>query len=192
MVLVCLKFWVKPKTKQFKKLTPPRVIGGGVYFAGMKNLTIILLLFGLYSCSESDPEQDQNQPPEDQSINADPEEAHVPGPNEFVMEEGDTSYIMKQYYLVLLNRGPNRDQDSLEATQIQEGHMANINRLAEVGKILVAGPMGDDTDLRGIFIFDCETQAEVDSLLQTDPAIAAGRLVGEVHPWWTAKGTCIE
>ena len=67
--------------------------------------------------------------------------------------------------------------------------MANIERLAKEGKIIVAGPFGDDGNWRGIFIFDCETQEEVEKLLQTDPAIAAGRMAYEIHPWWTAKGT---
>ena len=64
--------------------------------------------------------------------------------------------------------------------------MANINRLYYDGKIKVAGPFGDDGIWRGIFIFDCPDRQEVETLLKTDPAIAAGRLSYEIHPWWTA------
>jgi len=50
----------------------------------------------------------------------------------------------------------------------------------------VAGPFGDEGKWIGLFIFDCETKEEVEKLLKTDPAIAAGRLNYEIHPWWTA------
>src|SRR3989337_1082004 len=67
---------------------------------------------------------------------------------------------MKRYWLVLLKRGPNRTQDSLSAAKIQAGHMANINRLANEGKIIMAGPIGYDGDLRGIFIMNCKDSSE--------------------------------
>ncbi|MEO6549723.1 MAG: YciI family protein [Ferruginibacter sp.] len=93
---------------------------------------------------------------------------------------------IKQYWFVLLKAGKNRTHDSLAAAKIQEGHMANINKLYYEGKLKVAGPFSDDGDWRGIFIFDCDTKEEVMNLLNTDPAIASGRLEYELHPWWTA------
>ena len=36
---------------------------------------------------------------------------------------------VRQYFFVMLTKGPNRDHDSATAASIQEGHMANINRL---------------------------------------------------------------
>ncbi len=94
---------------------------------------------------------------------------------------------IKQYFFVMLTRGLHRDQDSVTAEKIQNGHMANIRRLAGMGKILVAGPFGDDINWRGIFIFDCKTKEEVEEYLKTDPAVAAGRLAYEIHPWLTGK-----
>jgi len=93
---------------------------------------------------------------------------------------------IKQYWFVMLTKGNNRTQDSATAAKIQEGHMANINRLYHAGKLKVAGPFGDDGNWLGIFIFDCETKEEVEKLLITDPAIAAGRLAYDIRPWWTA------
>ncbi|MFN8252514.1 MAG: YciI family protein [Ferruginibacter sp.] len=93
---------------------------------------------------------------------------------------------IKQYWFVMLVKGANRTQDSATAARIQEGHMANIKRLYEAGKLKVAGPFGDDGDWRGIFIFDVAAKEELEQLLNTDPAIAAGRLGYEIHPWWTA------
>jgi len=96
-------------------------------------------------------------------------------------------YEMKQYFLVMLMKGNNRSQDSATAAKIQAGHMANLTRLANEGKIIVAGPFGDDGNWRGIFIFDCKTKEEAEAYVKTDPAIIAGRLTYEIHPWWTAK-----
>ncbi|HVX49768.1 MAG TPA: YciI family protein [Chitinophagaceae bacterium] len=93
---------------------------------------------------------------------------------------------IRQYYFVMLLKGPNRNQDSATAAKIQEGHMANINRLYNEGKLKVAGPFGDDTEWLGIFIFDCDTREELETLLKTDPAIAAGRIKYDIHPWYTA------
>lgn len=107
-------------------------------------------------------------------------------------EEEKPKYEMKTYQMVFLYKGPNRNQDSTEAMKIQEAHLANIQRLADEGKLIVAGPFLDDKDLRGIFIFDVETETEVKKLVETDPAIKTGRLKYEIHPWMTAKGTCFK
>jgi len=93
---------------------------------------------------------------------------------------------IRQYWFVMLTAGNNRSQDSLAAAKIQEGHMANITRLYNEGKLKVAGPFGDEGKWIGIFIFDCSTKEEVEKLVNTDPAIKAGRLNYEIHPWWTA------
>lgn len=93
---------------------------------------------------------------------------------------------IKKYWFVMLMTGENRTHDSLTAAKLQKGHMDNIGRLYYEGKIKVAGPFGDNGDWRGIFIFDAETREEVDSLLKTDPAIAAGRLKYDIRPWYTA------
>lgn len=91
---------------------------------------------------------------------------------------------MKQYVLALLKKGPNRNQDSATAAQLQKGHMDNINRMANIGKLVLAGPFMDDGDLRGIYLFDVSTIEEAQKLTESDPAIQAGRLVMELHPWY--------
>lgn len=98
---------------------------------------------------------------------------------------------MKRYWLVLLQKGPNRNQDSASAEKIQAAHMANIDRLAKEGKIIMAGPIGADNDLRGIFLMDCKDSTEVEKFVKTDSAVITGRLVMKYYPWWAAKGKYI-
>ncbi|HEU4553561.1 MAG TPA: YciI family protein [Chitinophaga sp.] len=100
----------------------------------------------------------------------------------------DTSkVVMKQYWMVFLKKGPRRNQSAADAAIIQEKHLANINRLAASGKLLVAGPFGDDGDLRGIFILDCPDSASAAALVRTDTAVQTGRLTFDVKSWWTAR-----
>lgn len=95
-------------------------------------------------------------------------------------------FQVRKYWFVLLTAGPNRNQDSVTAANIQKGHLANITRLYKEGKLKVAGPFGDEGNWQGLFIFDCTSREEVEKILQTDPAVAAGRLSYEIHAWWTA------
>jgi uncharacterized protein YciI len=66
--------------------------------------------------------------------------------------------------------------------------MANMGRLYGEGKLEVAGPFLDDTTLRGIFVFKANNVDEVKEWIASDPAVKAGRLVGDIHPWSPAKG----
>ena len=91
---------------------------------------------------------------------------------------------MKVYVMAFLKAGPNRNRPREEAQKLQAAHRANINRLAKEGKLVLAGPFGDDGDLRGIYVFDVKTVAEAEALTKTDPAIQAGQLVMELHPWY--------
>jgi uncharacterized protein YciI len=106
----------------------------------------------------------------------------------------DTSFFsgeMKRYWLVLLKKGPNRNQNSISAEKIQVAHMANINRLAKEGKLIMAGPIGIEDDLRGIFLMNCTDSAEVENFVRTDSAVITGRLIMKYYPWWAGKGKYI-
>lgn len=97
---------------------------------------------------------------------------------------GADDYGMRQYVMAFLKRGPNRSQDSAESSSLQRAHLDNIGRLAEEGKLSLAGPFLDDGELRGIYIFNVTTIEEAKALTETDPAIQQGRLVMELHPWY--------
>ncbi len=96
---------------------------------------------------------------------------------------------MTVYYFCLLTRGPNAGQGTREELAAgQAAHMATIQRLADAGKLLVAGPFMDRGDWRGIFILKCDSLEEAKALVATDPLVQQGRLIADVRPWLTMKG----
>ena len=101
--------------------------------------------------------------------------------------------VMHRYFLVLLRRGPAwTPQSTPESKRLGEGHMANINKMAAAGKLVVAGPFeapeGERAALAGVFVFDVATREEVEALVAGDPAVAAGRFAVEILPWWSKEG----
>jgi len=98
---------------------------------------------------------------------------------------------MKTYFMVFLKAGPNRTQSPEEAAKIQEAHLGHIKAMAEAGKLAIAGPFLDDFEVKGIFILNVETLEEAQKLTEADPAVKAGRLVLEIHPWYGKKGACL-
>ncbi len=97
---------------------------------------------------------------------------------------GADDYGMKKYVMTFLKAGPNQDQDSAAAAQLQRAHMDNIFLLADEGILSVAVPFLDGGELKGIYVFNVGTIEEARALTETDPAIKAGRLVMELHPWY--------
>jgi uncharacterized protein YciI len=98
---------------------------------------------------------------------------------------------METVYLGFLKRGPNRkegDGKTPEVQDLQKAHIANINRLAETKKLVVAGPFGGNGDLRGIFVFRVGSLKEAQDLAATDPMIKIDRLRLDLHPWNVPAG----
>jgi uncharacterized protein YciI len=97
---------------------------------------------------------------------------------------GADKYGMKHHVMAFLKTGPNQITDSLKRIELQKAHLKNIIRLANEGKLIVAGPFLDDQPVEGIFIFNVETIEEAKTLTNTDPAIQSGELVMELRPWY--------
>jgi uncharacterized protein YciI len=109
--------------------------------------------------------------------------------SEDVMKKPSTPIKMTTAYLALLTRGAKWTPEKTAATEeLQKAHMANITRLAETKKLVVAGPFGDNGQLRGIFVFKVASIEEARSLTETDPAVQAGRLAIDLHPWLVPEG----
>lgn len=102
----------------------------------------------------------------------------------------DSTYHMKQYWFVLYTSGDGPALDSLTAAKLQEEHLAHQDLQGKRGLIVMAGPYGkNDAGWRGLLLYDCDTQEEVEGWLLQDPFVKAGRLKYEIHPWWGAVGT---
>ncbi len=87
------------------------------------------------------------------------------------------------YYLGLLYKGPARTQSADESAKIQSAHLQHLESLYKKGVLLIAGPMGDDGDLRGIVVLKVKSLDEAQAIVNEDPAVKAGRLRVELHPW---------
>ncbi len=98
---------------------------------------------------------------------------------------GADEYGMKSYVLVILKTGDYKPADNEESHRLFRGHLDNISHLAETGKLVVAGPLGEnDLGYRGIFIFNVPTVEEARLLLKTDPAVTAGVFDAEIIEWY--------
>lgn len=98
---------------------------------------------------------------------------------------GADDYGMKAYVFVLLTPGTNNMEKGAARDSIFRGHLKNIGRLADAGKLIIAGPLGDNAkSYRGIFILNVKTIAEAKDLLKTDPAIKSAVLGAELYEWY--------
>ena len=104
---------------------------------------------------------------------------------------GADEYGMKKYVMAFLKTGPYEEKDSVKRAELHRGHLDNIFRLADEGKLALAGPFMDDSDMRGVFIFNVSTVEEAKALTETDPAIKAGLFVIEYHPWYGSAAACM-
>lgn len=95
-----------------------------------------------------------------------------------------------RWVFAFLVSGPNAaSTPAAERDKLQGEHMANIGRLANEDKLVVAGPFGEErpaAELRGIFIFDTRDVAQAREWTNTDPAVKAGVLAMELAPLHSA------
>lgn len=100
-------------------------------------------------------------------------------------KSGEVEWKMRIYYMVFLKSNPNHGiTDKAKLTEIQKGHLDNIGKLFEEGKLVLAGPFLDKQDVRGIFILKVDSEEEAKALVDTDPAVIAGTLTMEIRPWY--------
>jgi len=96
---------------------------------------------------------------------------------------------MEQYTLVLMKRGDHWNPDAPEFMEVIKRHHAFVRRMTEQGNLAIAGPfpLSDPGELRGVSIFRAN-ESRTAKLMQEDPAVKAGLLNPELHPWATGKG----
>ncbi len=88
---------------------------------------------------------------------------------------------MRKYVMVILKTGKHRVPDGKARDEMFQGHFANMKRLADEGKLVLAGPFGDKTDWRGMFIFAVDNVEAAQLLVATDPVITNGEMFAEYH-----------
>lgn len=93
---------------------------------------------------------------------------------------------MKMYVLCILKTGPKDAEIKGEERQkVFAGHFANIGRLADEKKLVVAGPFEkNDKAYRGLYIFNVATIEEAEKLVMLDPAVRAGVFVPDLTLWY--------
>ncbi|UGQ47080.1 YciI family protein [Massilia endophytica] len=101
---------------------------------------------------------------------------------------GGSDQGMRRYVFVILRTGPNKIPAGAERNEMFAGHMANIQRLADEGKLVYAGPLDGVDGARGIFIFAVETIEQARPLVETDPVIIKGEMVAEYHTHFGSAG----
>jgi len=97
---------------------------------------------------------------------------------------------MTIHYVFILKKGPTWSPDETpEINALQEAHLANYRRLADMGKLVVTGPFLDsfaiNGETRGMGVLRASSYDEALELINTDPMIQVGRLVVELHSWMT-------
>lgn len=97
---------------------------------------------------------------------------------------GADDYGMKMYVFVILKTG-NFNPEKKISDSLFIGHMQNIKRLADSGKLVVAGPMvKNELNYRGIFILNAATLEEGRLLVNSDPAVQSKLLDAELFQWY--------
>src|ERR1041384_5402029 len=92
------------------------------------------------------------------------------------------------YYLFLLKKGPAWSSEATpEIDALQVAHLANLRRLATLGKLVINGPLLDSFaasgEIRGVGALKTSSLSEAQELISTDPMVKAGRLIFELHAW---------
>lgn len=100
-------------------------------------------------------------------------------------------FEFEKYQLVILMRGPKRvDPPPPGIEKLQQAHLAHLTRMGEEGKMVLAGPFGDQQDpsLRGMCLYRVASIEEARRLAEADPMVKAGWLKVEVMTWYVEKG----
>lgn len=97
---------------------------------------------------------------------------------------GADDFGMRRYVLVILKTGPTPVPAGAERDAILRGHFANMKRLSDEGKLVLAGPLDGVDGRRGLFVFAVSGIDEARTLAATDPVLLSGEMVAEYHRWY--------
>lgn len=110
----------------------------------------------------------------------------TPFNQELATKLGADKYGMKPYVIIMLTTGSAKIEDQTKMGELMKGHLANIGKLADEGKIVVAGPFleKNEENYRGMFIFNTNSKEEAEQWVKTDPAVQAGVFSYKIFSWY--------
>lgn len=88
---------------------------------------------------------------------------------------------MRPYVLVILKSSSTPVPKGEARDAMFRGHFANMARLAKDGKLAFAGPLDGVDGWRGLFVLAVDDLEEARALVATDPVVAQGEMVPELH-----------
>ena len=91
---------------------------------------------------------------------------------------------MRTYQLVLLKTIWSAPRITPEE---QRAFVQQIDQTAKAGKLSVAGPVSEGSDLAWVLVFTADA-AEADALAASISFVRAGKMLAERHPWMVAEG----
>ena len=97
---------------------------------------------------------------------------------------GGDEYGMRSYVLVVLKTGPTPLPPGAARDEMFRGHFANMRRLSDEGKLVLAGPFDGVGGWRGLFVFAVRDIEDARKLAETDPVLVQGEMVAEYHKYY--------
>ncbi|MCP3425111.1 YciI family protein [Rothia sp. AR01] len=92
---------------------------------------------------------------------------------------------MPQHFAVTYSYGPAEEQ-----AKHRPQHRAYLGALVERGCLKASGPFTDEQAPGALLIFEAESPAEVQELLDADPMVTGGAVTGvEIRSWNPVLGT---
>src|SRR5947207_8312140 len=102
-----------------------------------------------------------------------------------VAAQQEEQHKLLQFELMLLKQGPQAMSPDWETSSLRQQHLEYVYSLLETGKVIIAGRIKDDPELRGVLIFNTKSEEEARNWITADPAVKAGHFAVELHPWWS-------
>ncbi len=98
---------------------------------------------------------------------------------------------MTTYYFGMLVKGDKWTAGGAaapERQELQKRHLGYLASMHKLGRLVIAGPLLDDGTIRGLVVYKASSLEEARGWAEADPAVVAGRLKIEMHPWMVQKG----
>src|SRR5438132_5011504 len=107
------------------------------------------------------------------------------GPLTLAQQKEEPPSKLVRFYMALLKKGPKWGEQTKNPAEFLLQYKAHAMSLFESGNAVIVGALGDDGDIRGINIFRARSLEDAKLLAQDDPLVQDGRLIVEMHAWWS-------